>query len=250
MVADPARGFGASKETTGALAAGGRTIIRRVIRRVTLMGAIRSAVVLFPLVVGVVAAANAGPNANTTLILHAVAVDSAALPSCVIDDPCLPEPGNPAVKIVKPGMLHAIYVLARNHQHLCGVLWALDWPAQWQFQFALWTCQEGQLYGWPPMPQGPGPWNGSVASAFNCVTSPATAVLGFMFMVPATGCLEIIESAFPGGTHALGPAMETDPIGSDRRGRVCVGPGGLNTCVPPASPVEGVTWGRIKASYQ
>jgi hypothetical protein len=202
------------------------------------------------LVVGFAAPALAGPNANTTLILHAVAVDSSVLPPCVIADPCSPEPGNPTVEIVKPGSVHAIYVLARNHQHLCGVAWALDWPAQWAFRFALWICQEGQLHAWPPMPQGPGPLAGSVATAFNCVTSPATAVLGFMFMVPSGGCLEIIESAFPGGTHALGPAMEIDPIGPDRRGRVCVGPGGVNTCVPPASPLEGITWGRIKATYR
>ncbi len=177
-------------------------------------------------------------------------MDSVSLPPCVFDDPCLPEPGHPAVEIVKPGTMHGVYVLARNHQQLCGVQWALDWPPEWQFLFAIWGCQEGQLYAWPPMPQGPGPWNGSVASAFNCVSGPATAVIGFIVMVPSSGCLAIIESAFPGGTHALSPTWEPDPIDASRRGRVCVGPGGLNTCLPPASPVEGVTWGQIKSTYR
>jgi hypothetical protein len=193
----------------------------------------------------------AGPNAGATIVLHAVALgDSVAtLPLCAINDPCLPAPGEPVVEIDRPGTLYAIYVLARHHQHLCGIQWALEWPTDWTYLFAVWACQSGQLGGWPPMPQGPGPLAGSVATAFNCIDGPATAIIGFIVMRAGTGCLEVIESAYPDGTHALGPRMEVDPIGLGRRGRVCVGPGGLNTC-DPVVPVESATWGAIKATYE
>ena len=41
---------------------------------------------------------------------------------------------------------------------------------------------------------------------------------------------------------------QAPPVSDANRGRVCVGPGGINSCEPTA-PVENATWGAIKSQY-
>ena len=67
-------------------------------------------------------------------------------------------------------------------------------------------------------------------------------------MVPRSGCFEIVQSAWPGGTYVMNCQHELEAIPPSNWGRVCVGPGGINTC-DPVLPVESATWGAIKATY-
>lgn len=191
-------------------------------------------------------AATAGPNANTTLVLHAVQTDFGI---CEIDDPCEPAPGQPLIEIHAPGEWHTIYMLARNYDNFACLQCAFAWPSDWTLIFHLEGCLPGQL-GSDVGPTGSGPLNGAFAACSNCITGGASAVVSRLYMIPGTGCLELIEPAYPFGTHVESCQQEIDPIPEVNRGRVCVGPGGINTCEPTPVPVESSTWGNIKEQYR
>jgi hypothetical protein len=183
----------------------------------------------------------AEPNAQTSIVLHAV---SGGFGVCEIEDPC-ETPGGPVVGIDSPGP-HVVYVMLRNYDNVVGLQCAFQWPAAWSFAFGLWDCQPsgGICEG---TPAGSGPTLGTYACTFDCVTGGATAVIGRMtFNSSQEGCLEVIESAFPFGTHVLGCDQTFTSIDPRNRGRVCVGSGGLNAC-ESVTPVESRTWGSIKA---
>jgi hypothetical protein len=195
--------------------------------------------------VAVSSATVAGPNPGTTLILHAV---ETAYGPCEIGDPC--DPGPPTIDITSPGEPQAIYLLLRNYDNVTTVQCAFDWPQDWTFFFGLWDCLPGQLSC--TCPTGPGPTQGTLATPFSCITGGSTAVLGRMhFSATPHGCIEVIESSYPFGTHVVScGGWQVDIIQPAHRGRVCVGPGGINTCEPTATPVEPISWGRIKRQYQ
>jgi hypothetical protein len=182
-----------------------------------------------------------GSNRNTTLPLHAIA----GVGGCEIDDPC--DPGPPTVNV--PAGEHVmVYLLSRNHDDLAAVQTAFDWGT-WTFLYGLWDCQVVQIYGTAPEPPG-GPRYGTIATAFNCVLGPSTAVIGRMAFITGDGCLVQVPSIFPHGIHVLDCGGHPQwPIVPERRGSVCVGAGGIDTCEPGATPVERTTWGAIKAQY-
>jgi hypothetical protein len=68
-----------------------------------------------------------------------------------------------------------------------------------------------------------------------------------MFGAASAGCLYIVESTFPFGTHVIDFAGQDTPIPETRRGSVCVGAGGIDGCL--LDPVEPATWGLIKRQY-
>ncbi len=203
-----------------------------------------AALILAALLLNAGDGAGAGPNHRTTLVMHA----QTEFVHCALADPCL-APAGPSVTITDPGRLVNIYVVARNYDHLAGIQWAFDWHPSWIVYGGGWTCPPGAL-GIPfPPPYGPGPVQGSCTSAFDCLSGGSSQVIGSLQAVPGEGCLEIIESALPDGTHALSCSYEVDPIAPANRARVCVGSGGLNTC-ESAVPVEPATWGTVKALYR
>jgi hypothetical protein len=190
--------------------------------------------------------AHAGPNANTTLVLHAVQTQFGP---CAIEDPCEPAPGSPSILILEPGLAHAVYVLVRNYSVAAGVQLAMDVAPSWVFMYGLWDCI-GDI---GPTAPGP-PWGPTAGTAsvlfFDLISGGATRVVGRLhFAVLGAGCMDIVESAFPFGTHVMGPQYEPEAIDPSNRGRVCVGPGGINTCEPAPVPVEASTWGAIKEQF-
>jgi len=161
-------------------------------------------------------------------------------------------PTRPTVNIPAAGAPVAVFLMANNHTALAGAQTAFEWPG-WALAFSLWSeCQGGQVTGTQPANPG-GPTNGTIATAFNCVNSPALQVIGRMFFQPAgaIGCISQVESTFPGGIVALDCNQQTDqiPVSQGARlGKICPGQGGVDAC-EPLNAVEPATWGSIKGQY-
>ncbi len=185
-------------------------------------------------------------NENTTILFHAVDLVLAPCNQADLDGvDC--ESTLPVTDL--SGMQTAcVLVLLRNYDSVWGVQCAFEVPDSWAFGFGLWDCLTS-LYELPPGPPW-GPVRGSLTLPFDqVVTGGALVAFGRMtFYAVDQGCIEIIESAFPNGTHVLSPTFEVTPIPPSSRGRACVGPGGHDACYPLA-PVTPVTWGRIKSQY-
>jgi hypothetical protein len=194
-------------------------------------------------------AALAGPNASTTLVLHAV--DTTFGP-CPIPPPSGPDPcdqGTLRVDLAVGGPGIAAYLLIRNYDNISGVQCAFDWPAAWPVTFGLWDCQSNQVNG--QTPSAPGGTTGTIATAFDNISGGVTAPIGRIHFagIFAAGCMSIIESDFPFGTHVISFAGDVDPVIEANRGALCAGSPGTDACTP-VIPVEPATWGHIKAQYQ
>ena len=195
-----------------------------------------------------VGVSRAGLNPHATIPLHCKAP---------FEIPCtgyLPVDCNqvPPTVVAPPDSLVTVFVFVRNHGQLAGIQTAFEWGS-WDLMFNLWDCQPGMLDGAEPQNPG-GPQAGILNKAFSCVTGPSLAIIGRMyFNVGAEGCLRQVQPNLPFGIHFLDCQMEMDqvsdsPQDQQRLGKICVGPGGHGAC-EAVVPVEGATWGRIKASY-
>lgn len=163
----------------------------------------------------------------------------------------------------------ALYVLARNCDEISGLQAAFDW-GDWEFLYGRWDCRSNQVTGTVPASPG-GPRYGTIATAFDCIEGGRTAVIGIIHFVTGAGCVDLIESDDPLGTHVVsGDACTSTPVWGESWGRVCVGSGGLDGCEPPlpllpavplagcspladlatpvpcVTPVDPSTWGIIK----
>ena len=185
-------------------------------------------------------------NESTTLILHA----SSELVACEVPQlnglNCVSQ--LPVTDVT--GMAHPeIFLYVRNFDSMAGVQCAFQWPASWTCLSNSWDCQANQLAVVQPCVSGPG--FGNLATAFDPILGGVMAPIGMLIFGPATtGCLDIIESIYPGGTCILSANQIITPIAPSNRGRVCAGPGGYDACNPAATPVEAASWGRIKSSYR
>lgn len=194
----------------------------------------------------------AGANERTTLVLHAV--PAAETNGCFTPQDggldCSPG-GRPSVSM-DPRAGFEVYLYARNYDAIGGVQCAFDWPGDWQYlgwgPFSGSGCQSQQLNATEP--DSAGSIGGTLTCAFDCVAGGFLAPLGFLSVVTGDGgCLSVIESGFPFGTHVLDCGGLPTPVDAGARGRVCVGVGGLDTCdfVEPVAPSS---WGRVKAQYR
>jgi hypothetical protein len=148
------------------------------------------------------------------------------------------------------GQPACIFLLANNTTALAGVQTAFEFGASWVLGFGLWDCQPGSVTGTAPTNPG-GPTEGTIAIAFNCVTTGTLQVIGRMFFTtpPTANCISQVQSSFPFGTNVLDCQQGLDEITEPTRlGKVCVGAGGFDAC-DPVSAVEPATWGAIKAQY-
>jgi hypothetical protein len=186
----------------------------------------------------------AGQNPQVTFPLH---YKQSSFEACTGIAPVDCLTNRPTVT-ANAGSPACIFLLVNNTTSLAGVQTAFDFGG-WPFAFGLWDCQGGQLSATTPSGTG-GPTNGTITTAFNCVTSGTLQVIGRMFFGTApSGCVSQVQSSFPFGTFALDCQQGNDLITeSARLGKVCVGAGGVDAC-DPVSPVEGATWGGIKAQY-
>jgi hypothetical protein len=149
---------------------------------------------------------------------------------------------------VPPNSSTTIYLMAVHHSALAAVQTAFRWDPGWVLFGSLFDCLPGQLNAVVPVPPG-GPTAGTVATAFDCVTSGELLVLGRLIMKSgASGCLEQVASSYPFGNHAVDCSQGVDQTSDDRWGRICVG-GGIDAC-DPTNPVEPVTWGQVKTIYR
>ncbi len=189
---------------------------------------------------------HASSNENTTMVLHAV---QTGFLGCDIEDPCVPSPGSPTIDIVEPDLPQALYFIVRNYEVLGGVQAAFEVDPSWNFSFCWWGCLPNQLDGCASPPWGP--IGGTLATAFDCVTGGASAIVSvFHFASTPRGCFDVIRSGFPNGTHVTDCTGTPVQLPEEAMGRVCVGPGGINTCEPGATPVLATTWGAIRLGYR
>jgi len=189
-----------------------------------------------------------GANPLATLVLHA---KPSSFEQCggysPVDCVGVPgTPGRPTVNVAPQPI--AVFLLVNNHTAIAGVQTAFDWPG-WNLTFGLWDCQGGQVNATTPSGAG-GATNGTIATAFNCVNSPALTVIGRLHFVPgAGGCISQVQSTFPGGIVVLDCNNQTDQISHEQRlGKICVNAGGFDSCDPLVA-VEPATWGSIKGQY-
>lgn len=192
-----------------------------------------------------------GANPHITFPLHAELGSHGCVPSEPIN--CLTV--LPRV-FIPPDTLITIYLMVFNYSHVTAVQTAFDWASNWVFFSAIFDCAPGQITTLVPSPPG-GPTAGTVATTFNCMTSGQLLVLGRFLMRsgPTEGCLRQVDSSYPNGTHAVDCNLGIDLVpggdgGDARRGRVCVGPGGVIACAPLHTPVGPSTWGQVKATYR
>jgi hypothetical protein len=188
------------------------------------------------------APARADLNDQTSLVMHAVETEFGP---CAIDDPC---PG-PTVT-VPTSVTIAAYLLIRHYDEVAGVQTAFDWNG-WVFLFGLWDCQSNQVNGFAPT--APGPSDGTIATAFDCVTGGASAVIGRLHLVTATpGCIQQVTSSFPFGTHVVSCGGQVHEIDPDCWGSICAPDGGYDACEPCQLPTAVVptSWGTIKVYYR
>lgn len=186
-----------------------------------------------------------GPgNECTTVVLHAV---SGLGTSCTPDFDCAAV--QPRTRIDNPVGIYRTYMYLKNYDTVSGVQVAFDWPATWSFGFGQWQCQSGQLSA--TLPTAPGPIRGTIATAFDPISGGALEAIGYLLFNPLgqSGCLSIIESAFPFGNHVFNGSAVT-PLLDSNEGRICSNNDGWNTCECRATTaVEFATWGQIKATY-
>jgi len=167
---------------------------------------------------------------------------------CPEDDPCA-MPGGPRLLLPGTEQWSSVYVHVRNYVSVAAIQWAFDWPPTLAVGGGMWLCPPGSI-GIPEQPPyGPGPLAGSCASIFDCVTGGASMLIGWVGVRGGSGCLDIIESGYPDGTHIVTCSGEIVPVTPPNRGRVCVGEGGVNTCESVVA-VTPVTWGAIKSTYR
>lgn len=195
-----------------------------------------------------------GNNPNFTLPLHAV-------PG--IGNPCsgyLPVDciGNRPVVSVTANSPITVYLLLMNFNDVTAMETAFEWDAGWILAGGAWDCQVDQIFAVEPHDPG-GPVAGTIATAFDCVSGPALAVIGRLFFQSGpSGCLRQVQSTYPDGIAVVdcGNPMGEDfidantPEGQARLGRICVGSGGHDACGPQTTAVDPATWGAIKASYR
>src|SRR3990172_11743375 len=125
-----------------------------------------------------------GPNAQFTLPLH---VKPSGFEACqgYLPVDCM---GTRPTTQVGAGPA-AIFLFVNNHQQIAAVQTAFEWTPGWNLNFGLWDCQPGQLFAHQVENPG-GPTAGTIATAFNCLNSPALAVIGRIHMIsPGSGCV-------------------------------------------------------------
>lgn len=193
-----------------------------------------------------------GANPNFTLPLHAR--HGQAENRCRDFAPVDCAGVRPTVE-VPPGTEVVIYILLYNHNQVQGMQTAYQWDAGWVLYDCLINCRPGQVVIECDWSDPGGPVHGALSTAFNCTAGPALAPVGRIGLLAGdSGCLRQVESAYPNGIHLVDCAGgidridPNDPVQTPRLGKICVGTGGHDAC-DPVTPVEGATWGRIKASY-
>jgi PKD repeat protein len=189
------------------------------------------------------AAETPGTNPFATLPLHA----ESGCGDCSIPIDCLGL--RPTVNIL-PNTTTSIHLIAANFNALAAVQTAFEWDSGWTLLGSFFACVPGQVTAVVPVPPG-GATAGTVATTFNCVTGGSMLVIGRLLMISgATGCLNQVQSSYPGGIHVVDCNFGSNSITSAALlGRICVGSGGYDACVP-VIPVRPATWGQVKATYR
>jgi len=142
-----------------------------------------------------------------------------------------------------------VFVYVRNYESLTGLQCAFQWPAGWELLFGLWSCQPNQVNGTSPTTSGA--HDGTLTTAFDAIEGGTLATVGMLiFSTAPDGCLDIIESDYPFQTHMVDAHAEVYAIHPCHRGRICVGAGGWDACLPDCPVVEAVSWGRIRQQFQ
>ncbi len=189
---------------------------------------------------------------QTTIVLHATPVrgsNSAAF----CDDPGVCDGVEPRTRVDSQEP-HYIKVLTRNFDtDISGISCAFEWDPTWTWGFGIYHCPDPGGPGPPTSPGEPGgPIYGAYTWIFDCIEAGSTIILGTLVVNPGTsGCLRIIESAYPCGLCAFtcDTYVEGVEIDAQNVGRVCIGQDGHAPCEPATVPISAVSWGHIRAQF-
>jgi hypothetical protein len=204
-------------------------------------------------------ASAAEANNNFTVVLHARTPSGSG--TCTVADlpDCLPAGVQPTTQ-VSPGEFR-LYIFINNYTDLFAMQTAFAWPGDWTAdpdgEAPITFGCRGATQAYAHEPQNPGgPFDGTLATAFDCFAGPGLAAIGRVdFLAGASGCLTQVNPLQGTGLvealDCLNRSVTIDantPQGQQRLGSICVGAPGVNACV--GVPVEPATWGKIKSSYR
>jgi hypothetical protein len=122
-----------------------------------------------------------------------------------------------------------IYAKVPAGGSLAGLQVAFEWPASWEFLGWMGTYQPHSIAALTPTASGP--TAGTLAIAFDCVSAGGTAVpIGAFRIRPGpSGCLHLVQSAWPNGNHAVNRERgDRDP--RENWGPVCAEDDGSTLC--------------------
>ena len=209
---------------------------------------VRNLVLVAYLAAGLFAKPVTAANENATIILHAQPWDLGLFCQAWVGQ--MDCDGMPPAVNVQSGESIAVYVFLRNYDSASAIRYRFEidggkngpW-GDWTMMFSTFGCLPGQTTS-----AAPGPTSGDLDTTFLCIEGGSLRVLGLMAMQAGShGCLEISNIEFSG-------IMDCNQVLTDvapgNRGRICVNDGGYNACDPMPVPVEGATWGAIKAQYR
>ncbi len=149
---------------------------------------------------------------------------------------------------VQAASTRATDVVLAVHQvdDIAGIQLRYDWPADWSYQSWQSGCVSNALAAVQPQAD-----SGDLVFAFDPITgSSGTAVLGLLTVFTGgSGCLMVGDSAYPSGTHFVDSTASGHPLAADRRGKVCVGAGGVDAC-NLGTALEARSWAVIKDGYR
>jgi len=176
--------------------------------------------------------AEAGPNADVAIVLHAHARTDSNACTTPQKTPGLDCARVSPVTTVAPGQPVDVYVYLHGYTDVGGCQMAFQWPASWTFEEWHGLCQSKAMAGVVPSTE-----SRDLVVVFDPVTSGKLLPIGWLSLTAgdARSELQIAETWAPGGTAVIDSKKVMDPVLPKNRGVIRVLGPGVNACSGPDS---------------
>jgi hypothetical protein len=176
--------------------------------------------------------AEAGPNADVAIVLHAQAhadSNSCTTPEKAAGLDCSQVA---PVTTVAPGQPVDVYVYLHRYKDIGGCQMAFQWPDSWTFEEWHGYCPSRAMAAVTPSSESK-----DLVVVFDPVTSGELIPIGWLSLTAgvAGSELKVGETWAPGGTGVIDSKHATDPVLEQNRGVIRVQGPGVNACPPPDS---------------